>query len=117
MTSDRIPKRERSRIRIMHAAKGLFEEHGIDNVTFQMIADKSEMCRTTIFNHFSGIEDLMLALSSQEIMDIKGSGLRPLRQAHRGHGSLSGSDQHPYKQCHSFQRSEQSREDPHKPYP
>ncbi len=55
----------------MHAAKGLFEEHGIDNVTFQMIADKSEMCRTTIFNHFSGIEDLMLALSSQEIMDIK----------------------------------------------
>ena len=67
----KLSKRERSRITIMHAAKVLFEEHGVDNVTFQMIADEADMCRTTVFNHFSGLNELLLALSVQEIDDIK----------------------------------------------
>ena len=64
-------KKERSRIKIMHAAKGLFEEYGMDSVTFQMIADRADMCRTTVFNHFSSIDELMLALTDQEIDDLK----------------------------------------------
>ena len=66
----KLTKRERSRIRIMHSARVLFEEYGIENVTFQMIADHTDMCRTTIFNHFSSMEDLMVALTIQEIEDV-----------------------------------------------
>jgi AcrR family transcriptional regulator len=63
-------KRARSRMIIMHAAKGLFEEKGIRNVTFNDIAERADMCRTTIFNHFSTINELMLALTEQEIVDL-----------------------------------------------
>lgn len=63
-------KKSRSRIMIMHAAKGLFEEKGLRNVTFNDIADRAEMCRTTIFNHFSTINELMIALADQEIDDL-----------------------------------------------
>lgn len=55
----------------MHAAKGLFEKQGLDNVTFSQIAEAADVCRTTVFNHFSGTKDLMLAISAQEIQDIK----------------------------------------------
>ena len=72
-------KRARSRVAIMHAAKVLFEEKGINNVTFNDIAVQADMCRTTIFNHFPTINDLMLALAEQEIVDVtehcKASGL------------------------------------------
>lgn len=54
----------------MHAAKVLFEKEGIDNVTFNDIAKEADMCRTTIFNHFATINDLMLALAEQEMIDI-----------------------------------------------
>ena len=50
----------------MHAAKGLFERDGIDNVTFGRIAEEADVCRTTVFNHFSGTAELMLAIMSQE---------------------------------------------------
>ena len=55
----------------MHAAKGLFERDGIDNVTFGRIAEEADVCRTTVFNHFSGTAELMLAIMSQEIEDIR----------------------------------------------
>ena len=54
----------------MHAAKGLFEKQGLGNVTFSQIAEAADVCRTTVFNHFSGTRDLMLAISVQEIRDI-----------------------------------------------
>ena len=66
-----LSKKERSKIKIMHAAKGLFEEHGVGNVTFQMIADRADMCRTTIFNHFNGMDELMVALTAREVLDIQ----------------------------------------------
>ena len=47
----------------MHAAKGLFEKNGIENVTFNQIAESAEVCRTTVFNHFSDSKELMLALT------------------------------------------------------
>ena len=67
----RLPKKLRSKIIIMHSAKVLFEEYGVENVTFQMIADEANMCRTTVFNHFANLSELLLALSVQEIDDIK----------------------------------------------
>ena len=63
-------KRARSRNIIMHAAKGLFEEKGINHVTFNDIAQRADMCRTTIFNHFATINELMLALMEQEVVDV-----------------------------------------------
>lgn len=63
-------KKEKSRQKIMHAAKGLFEEYGIDAVSFQQIADAADVCRTTVFNHFAGTKELMLAIFSQEIEDL-----------------------------------------------
>ncbi len=66
-----MTKREKSRIRIMHEAKRLYETYGIENVTFSQIAEEAGMCRTTIFNHFATAGDLMLALYRQEIEDIK----------------------------------------------
>ena len=55
-----ISKKERSRIKIMHAAKGLFEGYGIDDVTFTQIAKEPDVCRTTVFNHFAGTRELLL---------------------------------------------------------
>lgn len=63
-------KKARSRAAIMHAAKILFEENGIKGVTFNDIAKKADMSRTTIFNHFPTINDLMLALMDQEMIDL-----------------------------------------------
>lgn len=51
-TMDKLSKKEKSRLRIMHAAKGLFEKQGLDNVTFSQIAEAADVCRTTVFNHF-----------------------------------------------------------------
>ncbi|MGI6211455.1 MAG: TetR/AcrR family transcriptional regulator [Anaerovoracaceae bacterium] len=64
-------KKARSRATILHAAKVLFEEKGIKGVTFNDIAKEADMSRTTIFNHFPTINDLMLALMEQEMDDLK----------------------------------------------
>lgn len=67
----KLSKREKTRIKIMHAAKGLFESYGLDGVTFNQVADAADVCRTTVFNHFGSTSELMLAISSQEIEDVK----------------------------------------------
>lgn len=67
----KLSKKEKTRIKIMHAAKGLFENYGIENVTFSQIAESAEVCRTTVFNHFSDSKELMLALTCQEISDVE----------------------------------------------
>ena len=54
----------------MHAAKVMFEREGLDRVTFNDIAQEAGMSRTTIFNHFPTINDLMRALAEQEFQDI-----------------------------------------------
>lgn len=63
-------KRERTRRTLMHYSKVLFEQKGLDNVTFDDIAQASQVCRTTVFNHFSTISDLMAALIDDEIQDL-----------------------------------------------
>lgn len=63
-------KRARSRRTILHAAKGLFEEKGIKSVTFQDIADRAGMSRTTVFNYFGTINDLLIALIDEEMDDL-----------------------------------------------
>ena len=67
----KLSKKEKTKIKIMHAAKGLFESYGIENVTFSQIAESADVCRTTVFNHFSDSKELMLALTTQEIRDVE----------------------------------------------
>ena len=66
-----ISKKEKSRVKIMHAAKGLFDKYGIDDVTFTQIAKEADVCRTTVFNHFAGTRELLLAIFAQETEDLK----------------------------------------------
>lgn len=68
---EKLSKKEKSRLKIMHEAKRLFEEYGIDGITFNQIAQEADVCRTTVFNHFSSSRDLMLAITTQEIDEIK----------------------------------------------
>lgn len=63
-------KRSRSRAKIMHEAKKLYEQHGLGHVTFAQIADEAGMCRTTIFNHFSTSNELVMAIYEEEIEKI-----------------------------------------------
>lgn len=64
-------KKAKSRKKIMHAAKYLCEEKGIENVTFHDIAEEADVCRTTVFNHFASTDELMIALFEQEIQDVE----------------------------------------------
>ncbi len=66
----RLRKSERSKIRIMHAAKGLFEEQGMEHVTFNEVAEAADVCRSTVFNYFPSSDDLMAAIYESEIRDI-----------------------------------------------
>ena len=66
----RLRKSERSKIKIMHAAKGLFEEQGMEHVTFNEVAEAADVCRSTVFNHFPSSDDLMAAIYESEIRDI-----------------------------------------------
>ncbi len=63
-------KKARSRQKIMHAAKCLFEKDSIEQVTFSEIAKEAGVCRTTVFNHFAGRDQLMLALLEEEVEDL-----------------------------------------------
>ncbi len=66
----RLRKSERSKIKIMHQAKILYEKNGIENVTFGQIAEAADVCRSTVFNHFASSSELMSAIYEQEINDI-----------------------------------------------
>lgn len=63
-------KKNRTRAAIMHSAKRLFEVHGFENVTADDIASTSGVCRSTFFNHFANIRDLLLAIANEEIEEL-----------------------------------------------
>lgn len=65
-----LTKKARSRKTLMHVAKQLYEEKGIENVTFAEIADAADMCRSTVFNHFPTNKDLMNAIYKQGVEDV-----------------------------------------------
>ena len=54
----------------MHSAKTLFDKKGIGGVTADEISELADVSRSTFFNHFSSIDDLLLELADQEIEDL-----------------------------------------------
>lgn len=63
-------KLKKTGARIMHAAEVLYEERGVDGATFEEIAARAGVCRTTVFNHFSCAEELHAALAAREIDEV-----------------------------------------------
>ncbi len=63
-------KRMKTRKAILHAAKGLYEKHGVGNVPFDDIAQAAGVCRTTVFNHFADAGELQTALAVAEIGEL-----------------------------------------------
>lgn len=63
-------KRNKTQRAILHAAKGLYEKHGVGNVPFDDIAAAADVCRTTVFNHFADAGELQQAIAVAEIGEL-----------------------------------------------
>lgn len=63
----RTARRERTRARILEAARAEFARAGYADATMNAIADAADIHVTTLFTHFKTKRDLAAALSDQEI--------------------------------------------------
>ena len=63
-------KRTKTQRAILHAAKVLYEKHGVGNVPFDDIAEQAGVCRTTVFNHFADAGELQQAIAVAEIGEL-----------------------------------------------
>ena len=63
-------KKNKTHTNIMHAAKSLFDKKGIGNVTVDEISELADISRSTFFNHFNSIDDLLIEIANQEIEDL-----------------------------------------------
>lgn len=72
----REEKKAQTRQKIAEAAIALFELHGYEATTVQMIADRAEVAKGTFFNYYRSKEDLIMELLSvmfiREIESIAG---------------------------------------------
>ncbi len=66
----RSRKKEQTHRAIMHSAKVLFEQHGINNVTIEQIAENADVSRSTFFSHFDSVDSLLSEIAAEEINDI-----------------------------------------------
>lgn len=67
---EKLSKKQRTFKLLTHSARVLFEQRGIEGVTFDDIATHANVCRTTVFNHFPTGNDLLVALCTSEINDL-----------------------------------------------
>lgn len=67
---EKLSKKQRTFKLLTHSARVLFEQRGIEGVTFDDIAEHANVCRTTVFNHFPSGKDLLIALCSTEINNL-----------------------------------------------
>lgn len=69
-TSRRLRKKNNTHKALLHAAKKLFEEKGLGNVTIDEIAEAADVSRSTFFTHFNSLDDLMEQIAAEEINDL-----------------------------------------------
>lgn len=55
----------------MRAARGVYEEKGVENTNFRDIAEAAGVSRSTVFNYFAGSSELLTALCGKEIDDLE----------------------------------------------
>lgn len=70
MTSTRPPDgrsalRAERRLAILDAARALATEHGSDGFTVDQVAARAGVSRRTVFNHFAGLDQLLVAVCEQ----------------------------------------------------
>lgn len=63
-------KKNLNRRKIISAAKELFDQRGLENVTFGDIAEAVDMSRSTIFNYFATKEELIEAMLRREVEQL-----------------------------------------------
>lgn len=63
-------KKLQTRHRLLAAATELFAERGFDKVSVAEIAEAADVSKMTVFNYFSGKEDLVLAPMEQHVGDV-----------------------------------------------
>ena len=66
-----LGKKELTRRTIMRAARGVYEEKGVEQTNFRDIAEAAGVSRSTVFNYFAGSNELLTALCSREIDDLE----------------------------------------------
>lgn len=66
----RSRKKEQTHRAIMHSAKVLFEQYGINHVTIEQIAENADVSRSTFFSHFDSVDSLLSEIAAEEINDI-----------------------------------------------
>lgn len=69
-TSRRLRKKNNTHKALLHAAKKLFEEKGLGNVTIDEISEAADVSRSTFFTHFNSLDDLMEQIAADEINDL-----------------------------------------------
>jgi AcrR family transcriptional regulator len=71
----------RNRERLLHTAKRLFTERGIDNVGMSEVAKTAEVGQATLYRHFKTKMDISLALLDEDQRDLQERALHQLRQS------------------------------------
>ena len=62
--------REQRRAAIIDAARGLAAEHGADGFTIDRVAALAGVSRRTVFNHFTGLDHLMVTVCEQILTEV-----------------------------------------------
>lgn len=60
-------KEEKTRLDILLTAERLFNQHGINQVSVQQIADEALLSRATLYNYFGSKDSIMYALAAQRL--------------------------------------------------
>lgn len=62
--------REQRRAAILEAARTLAAEQGADGFTIDRVATRAGVSRRTVFNHFTGLDQLMVAVCEQILTEV-----------------------------------------------
>jgi AcrR family transcriptional regulator len=70
-----------TRLQIIEAAAAVYRERGVTNATIQAVAERAEVSRGTVVNHFGGTEALLEAVLDRAIEEIVYPSARDLEGA------------------------------------
>jgi AcrR family transcriptional regulator len=60
-----------TRNRIVDAAAALYREHGVSGTTIQAVAERADVARGTVVNHFGGSDGLLEAVLDRAVEEIE----------------------------------------------
>jgi AcrR family transcriptional regulator len=63
-------RRRRTREALLHAASEIFQERGVDGATVADIAGRADVAHGSLYNHFSGIDEIVGVLARESVQRI-----------------------------------------------